>query len=59
MIRYRVIILPRIFFRLSDHEIVIYEVYPYYENCLRDRDGLKMQFRKIPHSLLLRERKGK
>ena len=50
---------PLLMARLSDHEVAIYQAYPFYENCHRDKEGLKVQFKKIPHKLLLRERKGK
>ena len=49
---------PLLMARLSDHEVAIYQAYPFYENCHRDKEGLKVQFKKIPHKLLLRERKA-
>ena len=49
---------PLLLARTSDHELTIYEIFPYYEPKLSN-EQLKMRFRKVPHGLILRERKGK
>lgn len=48
---------PMLFARTSDHELLAYEVFPYYDAKLDDR--LKMRFKKVKHGLILRERKSK
>ena len=49
---------PVLIARTSDHEITVYEIFPYYESKLTS-DQLKMRFKKLHHGLILRERKGK
>ncbi len=48
---------PHLFARTEDHELLAYEVYPYYEPSL-DQEQLKFRFRKIRHGLLLRQRRS-
>ena len=49
---------PLLMARSSDHELTVYEIFPYYEPKLSS-DQLKMRFKKVSHGLILRERKGK
>jgi hypothetical protein len=44
-------------FRTSDHELLAYEVFCYYERLSKDQ--LKIRFKKVKHGLVLRERKAK
>lgn len=48
---------PVLLARSQDHELLCYEVFPYYEKT--DKDQLKIRFKKTKHGLILRERRGK
>lgn len=48
---------PLLLAKTSDHEILAYEVYPFYERL--ENIQLRLRFKKIRHGLLLRERKSK
>jgi cleavage and polyadenylation specificity factor subunit 1 len=48
---------PLLLARTSDHELLLYEVFPYYEKL--DKKQLKLRFKKVNHGLLLRDRKSK
>jgi len=49
---------PILMARLADHEVVMYELYAYEAPNLSP-DQLKVRFKKIPHGLVLRERKSR
>ena len=48
---------PLLSARTTDHEIIIYEVYPFYEKL--DKNQLKMRFKRLKHGLILRDRKSR
>lgn len=48
---------PLLMARTSDHEVAVYEAFPYYGDL--DKEQLKVRFKKVPHGLILRERKGR
>jgi len=49
---------PILLARLSDYEVVMYEMYEYQSASL-SADQLKIRFRKLQHGLLLRDRKSR
>jgi len=49
---------PVLLARLSDHEVIMYELYEYQSPTLSP-DQLKVRFRKISHGLILRDRKSR
>ena len=48
---------PLFLARTSDHELLVYEAYPFYDKL--DSKQLKIRFKKVQHGLLMRERKSK
>ena len=48
---------PLLLARTSDQELIMYEVYPFYDKL--DVTQLKMRFKRVQHGLILRERKSK
>ena len=48
---------PLLLARTSDQELIMYEVYPFYDKL--DKTQLKMRFKRVQHGLILRERKSK
>ena len=52
---------PLLLARTEDHELLVYEAFPYYKQGQQQQQHktLRLRFKKIKHGLLLRERKGK
>ena len=50
---------PLLMARTSDQELIMYQVFPYYDNDKLDKTQLKMRFKRLAHGLILRERKSK
>ena len=50
---------PLLMARTNDQELIIYEIFPYYDSGKLDKSQLKMRFKRLPHGLILRERKSK
>lgn len=48
---------PLLMARTSDHELLVYEVFPFYDKL--EEKQLKMRLKKVKHHLILRERKSK
>ena len=48
---------PLLLAKTNDHELIMYEVYPYYEKL--DKNQLKIRFKRVKHGLILRERKSR